>query len=103
MFRTVHFVAICPCVPLLLRHPLQRFASTPMCARLANFEQGHFLASLLHGAGSSKEVRGNPTEYFRRAGSGTSKGVGIRLGAVRAEYATDGKSGSLFMRFGERF
>ena len=57
----------------------------------------------LHGVGSSKEVRGNPTEYFRRAGSGTSKGVGIRLGAVRAEYATDGKSGSLFMRFGERF
>lgn len=55
------------------------------------------------GAGSSKEVRGNPTEYYRRAGSGTSKGVGIKLGAVRAEYATDGKSGSIFMRFGERF
>ena len=54
-------------------------------------------------AGSSKEVRGNPTEYFRRAGSGTSKGVGIKLGAVRAEWATDGKAGSLFMRYGERF
>lgn len=53
--------------------------------------------------GSSAEVRGNPTEYYRRAGSGTSKGVGIKLGAVRAEYATDGKAGAIFMRFGERF
>lgn len=53
--------------------------------------------------GSSAEVRGNPTEYYRRAGSGTSKGFGIKLGAVRAEWATDSKGGNLFMRFGERF
>ena len=40
--------------------------------------------------GSSASVPGNPTEYYRRAGSGTSMGAGIKLGPVRAEYATDG-------------
>lgn len=56
-------------------------------------------------AGSSKHVRGNPTEYFRRPGSGTSFGAGIKLGAVRAEWATEGAldNGHFFLRFGERF
>eukprot|EP00899_Mesostigma_viride_P010666 jgi/Mesvir1/19600/Mv09897-RA.3 len=55
--------------------------------------------------GSSSEVRGNPTAYFRRAGSGSSYGCGLKLGAVRAEYAVDGNmgDGAFFMRFGERF
>ncbi|KAL6656827.1 hypothetical protein ACP70R_004607 [Stipagrostis hirtigluma subsp. patula] len=55
--------------------------------------------------GSSKEVKGNPTEFFRRAGHGSSYGVGIKLGAVRAEYAVDHNSGTgaFFLRFGERF
>ncbi|KAH7424821.1 hypothetical protein KP509_11G026700 [Ceratopteris richardii] len=55
--------------------------------------------------GSSKDVRGNPTEYFRRAGSGMSYGVGMKLGLIRAEYAQDCNTGSgaLFVRFGERF
>ncbi len=57
-------------------------------------------------AGSSKLVRGNPTEYYRRAGSGTSVGAGVKLGAVRAEYCTEGASmdkGAFFLRFGERY
>ncbi|KAH7306402.1 hypothetical protein KP509_22G009500 [Ceratopteris richardii] len=55
--------------------------------------------------GSSKDVRGNPTEYFRRAGGGMSYGVGVKLGLIRAEYAQDCNTGSgaLFVRFGERF
>ncbi|CAM6103858.1 unnamed protein product [Calypogeia fissa] len=55
--------------------------------------------------GSSKDVRGNPTEYFRRAGNGASYGFGVKLGSIRAEYAKDcnAGSGALFVRFGERF
>lgn len=55
--------------------------------------------------GSSKDVRGNPTEFFRRAGSGMSYGMGVKLGLIRAEYTKDCNtgSGSIFVRFGERF
>lgn len=55
--------------------------------------------------GSSKDVRGNPTEFFRRAGNGMSYGLGVKLGLVRAEYIQDCNTGSgaLFVRFGERF
>ncbi|EFJ06297.1 hypothetical protein SELMODRAFT_270688 [Selaginella moellendorffii] len=55
--------------------------------------------------GSSKDVRGNPTEFFRRVGHGGSYGVGVKLGLVRAEYARDcnAGSGALYVRFGERF
>jgi len=56
--------------------------------------------------GSSKTVRGNPTEYYRRPGSASSFGAGIKLGSVRAEWATEGdniKKGHFFLRFGERF
>ncbi|KAL5991821.1 hypothetical protein ACLOJK_012732 [Asimina triloba] len=37
--------------------------------------------------GSSKDVKGNPTEFFRRVGHGSSYGAGVKLGLVRAEYA----------------
>lgn len=55
--------------------------------------------------GSSKDVKGNPTEVYRRMGQGSSYGVGAKLGLVRAEYAVDHNSGTgaLFFRFGERF
>lgn len=55
--------------------------------------------------GSSKDVRGNPTEFFRRAGSGMSYGLGVKLGLIRAEYTKDINTGigSIFVRFGERF
>ncbi|RHN76121.1 putative chloroplast envelope protein translocase, IAP75 [Medicago truncatula] len=55
--------------------------------------------------GSSKDVKGNPTEVYRRMGQGSSYGVGAKLGLVRAEYAIDHNSGTgaLYLRFGERF
>ncbi|KAI4334555.1 hypothetical protein L6164_019233 [Bauhinia variegata] len=67
----------------------------------------HVYAFAEHGndLGSSKNVKGNPTEVYRRMGSGSSYGVGVKLGLVRAEYAVDHNSGTgaLFFRFGERF
>lgn len=55
--------------------------------------------------GSSKHVKGNPTEVYRRMGHGSSYGAGVKLGLVRAEYAVDHNSGTgaIFFRFGERF
>ncbi|XP_074290410.1 protein TOC75-3, chloroplastic [Silene latifolia] len=67
----------------------------------------HVYAFVEHGndLGSSKDVKGNPTEVYRRAGQGSSYGAGVKLGLVRAEYAVDHNSGtgSVFFRFGERF
>lgn len=55
--------------------------------------------------GSSKNCRGNPSQYYSRPGSGSSYGGGVKLGAVRFEYAVDGNAGKgcWFFRFGERF
>ncbi|CAN0854350.1 Protein TOC75-3, chloroplastic [Linum grandiflorum] len=55
--------------------------------------------------GSSKDVKGNPTEVYRRTGHGSSYGVGVKLGLLRVEYAVDHNSGSgaLFFRYGERY
>ncbi|OIT01954.1 PREDICTED: protein TOC75-3, chloroplastic [Nicotiana attenuata] len=67
----------------------------------------HVYAFAEHGndLGSSKDVKGNPTEVYRRMGHGSSYGVGVKLGLVRAEYAVDHNSGTgaIFFRFGERF
>ncbi|KAL3518153.1 hypothetical protein ACH5RR_020742 [Cinchona calisaya] len=67
----------------------------------------HVYAFAEHGndLGSSKDVKGNPTEVYRRMGQGSSYGVGVKLGLVRAEYAVDHNSGTgaLFFRFGDRF
>ncbi|XP_072983848.1 protein TOC75-3, chloroplastic [Typha latifolia] len=67
----------------------------------------HVYAFAEHGndLGSSKDVKGNPTEFFRRSGQGSSYGVGLKLGLVRAEYAVDHNAGTgaVFFRFGERF
>ncbi|KAL5747893.1 hypothetical protein ACOSQ2_025190 [Xanthoceras sorbifolium] len=67
----------------------------------------HVYAFAEHGndLGSSKDVKGNPTEVYRRMGHGSSYGVGVKLGLVRAEYAVDHNTGTgaLFFRFGERF
>ena len=51
------------------------------------------------------QVEGNPTAYYRRAGSGSSMGAGMKLGAVRGEWVIDNNqgTGALFVRFGERF
>jgi hypothetical protein len=67
----------------------------------------HVYAFAEHGTdlGSSKDVKGNPTEVYRRMGQGSSYGAGMKLGLVRAEYAVDHNSGTgaIFFRFGERF
>ncbi|CAA7406347.1 unnamed protein product [Spirodela intermedia] len=67
----------------------------------------HFYVFAEHGndLGSSKDVKGNPTEFFRRVGHGSSYGLGVKLGLVRAEYAVDHNAGTgaVFFRFGERF
>lgn len=50
-------------------------------------------------------MRGNPTEYYRRAGSGSSVGAGVKIGAIRAEGIRDNNSGKwhAFLAYGERF
>ncbi len=50
-------------------------------------------------------MRGNPTEYYRRTGSGSSHGVGVKLGGIRAEAIRDNNSGRwhTFLAYGERF
>ncbi len=67
----------------------------------------HVYAFAEHGndLGSSKDVKGNPTEVYRRLGHVSSYGAGVKLGLVRAEYAVDHNSGTgaFFFRFGERF
>lgn len=67
----------------------------------------HVYAFAEHGndLGSSKDVKGNPTAVYRRVGQGSSYGVGVKLGLVRAEYAVDHNNGTgaLFFRFGERY
>lgn len=55
--------------------------------------------------GSSKNVNGNPTECYRKSGSGTTYGAGVKLGIVKLEYAMDcnNNKGHMLFRFGERF
>lgn len=99
-------------IPLKISHATaQPFPLQPAGSILRPLAAGHADISPvdLHGllnAGSSKTVRGNPTEYYRRPGSASSFGAGIKLGSVRAEWATEGdniKKGHFFLRFGERF
>jgi outer membrane protein assembly factor BamA len=54
---------------------------------------------------SSKEVAGNPTQYYRRVGRGSSIGGGVKFGALRAEAAKDNNKGkwNLFLAYGDRF
>ncbi|KAL2502330.1 Protein TOC75-4 [Forsythia ovata] len=55
--------------------------------------------------GSSVSVQRNPTKAYMRNGHGSSYGVGVKLGQVRAEYAIDHNSrrGTFFVHCGERF
>lgn len=55
--------------------------------------------------GSSKDVKGNPTAVYRRMGHGSSYGLGVKLGQIRAEYAVDHNcgTGAWSLRFGERY
>jgi hypothetical protein len=54
----------------------------------------------------SRELEGNPTEYYRKPGSGATYGAGVKLlGACRFEYARDcnAGTGNFFINWGERF
>jgi hypothetical protein len=55
--------------------------------------------------GSIADLPGRPREYFSRLGQGTSLGVGVKLGVMRAEIARDCNkdAATWFMFFGERF
>ncbi|KAK9810669.1 hypothetical protein WJX73_008942 [Symbiochloris irregularis] len=55
--------------------------------------------------GSSKAVRGNPTAFFLKPGSGACYGVGTRLGSLRAEYVHDNNANKWYpmLRYGERY
>ncbi|OAP00672.1 TOC75-IV [Arabidopsis thaliana] len=67
----------------------------------------HVYAFAEHGndLGSSKDVKGNPTGLYRKMGHGSSYGLGVKLGMVRAEYTVrhNRGTGALFLRFGERY
>jgi len=55
---------------------------------------------------SGRSLEGNPTEYYRKPGSGMSLGVGLKvLGACRFECARDCNAGknSMLVNWGERF
>ena len=55
--------------------------------------------------GSSESVRGDPTHFFSRAGSGAAVGLGVKLGTVRSEYVRDCNRGvwNFMIRYGERY
>ncbi|CAL9232116.1 unnamed protein product [Arabidopsis halleri] len=67
----------------------------------------HVYAFAEHGndLGSSKDVKGNPTVVYRKMGHGSSYGLGVKLGKVRAEYTVrhNRGTGALFLRLGERY
>lgn len=70
-----------------------------------NNKQIYAFAEVGTDLGSSKELMGNPTEYYRRVGKGSSVGAGVKLGALRAETARDNNKGkwNIFLAYGERF
>ncbi|PNT64189.1 hypothetical protein BRADI_4g25730v3 [Brachypodium distachyon] len=89
------------------RNLLEVAAEVRIPVPLMKKQQTQVYAFAKHGTdlGSSKDVKGNPTEFFQRAGHGSSYSVGVKLGPIRAEYAVDHNAGTgaLFFRFGERF
>ncbi|GJN06836.1 hypothetical protein PR202_ga24605 [Eleusine coracana subsp. coracana] len=70
-----------------------------------NHAQVYAFAEHGNDLGSSKDVKGNPTAFFQRAGQGTSFGFGVKIGPVRAEFTLDFNAlkGTFNIRFGERF
>lgn len=99
--------------PFLLcyRPARRRFIEAAAEARLPlkNYKLPGTLYGFVEGGtdlGSSASVPGNPTEYYRKAGSGMSYGVGLKaFGACRFEYARDcnAGTGAVFVHWGERF
>jgi len=84
----------------------RRYVEAAVEARVPVFgQQVYAFYELGHDLGSSKEVSGNPTEYFRRVGQGSSTGAGVKLGAMRAEAVRDNNKGKwhALLSYGERF
>lgn len=84
----------------------RRFVEAAVEIRIPVFgKQVYGFYELGHDLGSSKEVSGNPTEYYRRVGRGSSMGAGVKLGALRAEATKDNNKGkwNMFLAYGERF
>lgn len=82
------------------------FVETAIEARVPVFGK-HVFAFYERGSdlGSASTCRGNPTQYFRKPGRGSSIGGGVKIGGLRVEYAMDRNSGkgNLFFRYGERY
>ncbi|KDD76290.1 hypothetical protein H632_c282p2 [Helicosporidium sp. ATCC 50920] len=55
--------------------------------------------------GSGDEVRGRPTEYYRRMGAGSAVGAGVKLHGLRVEAVRDSGLGrwNVMVHYGERF
>ena len=67
--------------------------------------QAYAYAENARDLGSVADLKGRPREYLGRIGHGTSLGVGVKLGIMRAEVARDcnKRSSTWFIFFGERF
>eukprot|EP00798_Chlamydomonas_sp_ICE-L_P024403 gene24403-10008_t len=91
----------------------RRFVETAAEVRipLKNFRKGmdgiaYGFAEYATDLGSSAELDGNPTEFYRKAGRGMTYGAGLKiLGACRFEYARDcnAGTGAFLINWGERF
>ena len=84
----------------------RRFVEAAVEARVPVLgKQAYAFYELGHDLGSSKEVAGNPTEYFRRVGQGSSIGAGLKFNALRAEAVRDNNKGKwhVLLSYGERF
>lgn len=68
-------------------------------------KQVYAYAEHVQDLGKAIDLVGKPREFYNRAGSGSSLGAGVKLGALRAEVSRDGNKGTStwFVHFGERF
>ncbi len=68
-------------------------------------QQAYAFAEAGSDLGSSAELAGCPTEYYRRVGRGASYGGGVKAGALRVEAARDCNKGRwhALVAYGERF
>lgn len=84
----------------------RRFVEAAVEVRVPVFgQQAYAFYEMGSDLGSSKEVAGNPTEYYRRVGGGSSFGAGVKFGALRVESVKESNKGKwhLLLAYGERF
>jgi len=72
-----------------------------------NIINGQIFSFLEHtnSLSAGQDSIGDPNLFYRRGGKGSSWGYGVKMGALRFEFAQDCnlQKGSWFVRFGERF